>query len=207
MHLTAGQIRDNKSVVLSKRPVQETIVAYLNETIDKQNSLEYFFENKFDREVVISKLQEDLPEGSTPEGKENLINDMVHLGEAFFHTTLSKHVRFQLEFITGDMCRLFHTDRMRQRILCTYLGPGTEWLHHSNVKREGLRKGNNDNIVRDYDKVNKSQPFEVILLKGSLHENAGKAVVHRSPPIMEQKITRVLFKVDEVSDPSQFDLI
>ena len=51
---------------------------------------------------------------------------------------------------------------MRQRLLCTYLGPGTEWLDHSNVKREGLRKGNNDNIVKDYSKVNKSKPFELL---------------------------------------------
>ena len=35
-----------------------------------------------------------------------LINDMVELGAAFFMSTKSKHIRFQLEIVETDMCRL-----------------------------------------------------------------------------------------------------
>ena len=37
-------------------------------------------------------------------------------------------VRLRLERITEDACRRFHADHVRLRLLCTYRGPGTEWL-------------------------------------------------------------------------------
>ena len=197
MKITADDIRNSKNVVLSSREISDSIVSYLLSTIDEQQSIEFFFESKFETEVVKSMLDEQLPSQISGEGRMLLIKDMVELGDAFFMSTKSKHIRFQLEIVETDMCRLFHEDRMRQRLLCTYLGPGTEWLDHSNVKREGLRKGNNDNIVKDYSKVNKSKPFELLLLKGSLYDEGEDGVVHRSPPIEQDELVRVLFKIDE----------
>mgnify|MGYP001279277976 CR=1 FL=1 len=34
------------------------------------------------------------------------------------------------------MCRLFHEDNNHQRLLCTYLGSGTEWIEDSFVNRK-----------------------------------------------------------------------
>lgn len=197
MKITAEEIRNSKSVVLRSREINDSIVSYLLSTIDEQQSIEFFFESKFETEVVESMLDRQLPRHVSGEGRVLLISDMVELGAAFFMSTKSKHIRFQLEIVETDMCRLFHEDRMRQRLLCTYLGPGTEWLDHSNVKREGLRKGNNDNIVKDNSKVNNSKPFELLLLKGSLYDEGEEGVVHRSPPIEKDELVRVLFKIDE----------
>ena len=194
---TEDIINIKDSVTLDRRPVVDDVVEYLLDTLDQQDSLEYFFKDTYKKEEVKEILESALPPSSHTEGRKHFINDMIDLGESFFHATKSKHIRLQLEVFDTDMCRLFHEDKIRQRLLCTYLGPGTEWLDHSNVLRDGLRKGCNDNIVIDYQKVNKAQPFQVILLKGSLYGHDELGVVHRSPPIEKDRLTRVLFKVDE----------
>ena len=97
------------------------------------------------------------------------------------------------------MCRFFHEDFYRQRLLCTYLGPGTEWLDHSNVNRKALGKGCNANIVKDLNLVNRSKEFDVLLLKGATYEGDEQSVIHRSPPIEKEGTTGVLLKIDEYS--------
>ena len=103
----------------------------------------------------------------------------------------------QLEIVDTNKCRLFHEDFYRQRLLCTYMGPGTEWLSHSNVNREFLGKGCNDDIVKDPSLINRANTFDVIIVKGAKYENGERSVVHRSPPIEHQGITRVVLKIDE----------
>lgn len=38
------------------------------------------------------------------------------------------HVRLRLEALTHDGCKKWHADHIGLRLLCTYHGPGTEWL-------------------------------------------------------------------------------
>ena len=197
MKITAEQIINSKEVVLSDRDVESSIVNYLQQTMDEQRSLEFFFEGNFVKSDVNQLLNNKLPGDENQEGRSALITDMIDLAASFFEATKSQHIRFQLEIVDTDMCRLFQDDQMRQRLLCTYIGPGTEWLDHSNVMRDGLRKGNNDNIVKDYSKVNKGKPFELLLLKGSLYDEREEGIVHRSPPIEQENLVRVLFKIDE----------
>ena len=111
---------------------------------------------------------------------------------------MSKRNRMKLQIlpVNSNMCRLFHEDYYRQRLLCTYLGPGTEWLDHDNVNRAGLGRGRNDNIVKDESKINRAKTFDVILLKGP-RTKSGLGVVHRSPPVQKTDQIRVLLKIDE----------
>ena len=106
-------------------------------------------------------------------------------------------MRFQVEIVRTNKCRLFHQDNNIQRLLCTYMGPGTEWLNHSNVNRKALGKGCNGNIVKDFNLINKSKNFEVLLLRGKKYKNGELGVVHRSPPVEKDAKTRVLLKIDE----------
>ena len=106
-------------------------------------------------------------------------------------------MNIRIEVVHTNKCRLFHEDYYRQRLLCTYIGPGTEWLDHSNVNREALGKGCNEKIVKDFSKINKAEEFEVLLLKGAKFGEDSISVVHRSPAIEKEKKTRVLLKIDE----------
>lgn len=170
------------------------VLRYLNNSMGQMRSLEYFIDDIFDADELFDVLEEDLPSGNC---KEYFIKDIVHLCEFFFELTKSKKIRIQVEVVRTDMCRLFHIDNIRQRLLCTYMGPGTEWLDNSNVNRDGLGKGCNKNIVKDFKQINKAKTFEVLLLRGIKYKNEKSAVVHRSPPVETDFQTRILLKIDE----------
>ncbi len=67
-----------------------------------------------------------------------LAGDMVHLSKLFSEIAKTIHPRVRLERVEDDGCALFHADSLRLRLLCTYAGPGTQWLENFNVRREQL---------------------------------------------------------------------
>ena len=186
-------------MILSTRKEVPEILEYLNDTFDRLKSLDYFINDMFDTEELFETLEKDLPNSSFNTHKGFFIKDILYLGESFFELTKSKKMRIQIEIVKTNMCPLFHVDHIRQRLLCTYMGPGTEWLDHSNVYRDGLGKGCNHKIVKDFKMVNKARTFETLILKGVMYAGKDLAVVHRSPPIEKDFKTRVLLKIDECS--------
>ena len=187
-------------VVIETRDSFPEVTAYLEAVLHDLSSLKYMIDGDFDPDEAYELISEDLPDSLGNEGKDDFVQDIVRLCALFSKMKKSSRMRIQLELVRTNMCRLFHEDHYRQRMLCTYRGHGTEWLDESNVDRSGLGKGNNARIVKDFSKVNKATAFDVLLLKGSKHENAAGGVVHRSPPIekeKEEKRTRVLLKIDE----------
>lgn len=124
------------------------------------------------------------------------IRSLIRLFAAVADTTV---VRVKLEVERGDRCRYFHTDRISLRLLCTYLGPGTEWVPDAFVDRSALCSGDNAAIVPDPRRVQCLAPFWVGLFKGDLHpECPGRGNVHRSPPIGRRRnIPRILLTIDD----------
>ena len=94
-------------------------------------------------------------------------------------------------------CHRFHADRTRLRLLCTYRGPGTEWLTEAQVDRWALSNGSaNEDIIRFGEPARFMSPW-VGIMKGSAYPgNAGHGLVHRSLPIAGSGRTRVLFCLD-----------
>ena len=182
-------------VVLEKREKIPEVTEYIQETLPHFRPLKYIIDD-FDPQEAYDILDEDLPNGSSPLGKEMLIRDIVRLSAMFFRQKVRPTMNIQLEIVQTNKCRLFHEDYYRQRLLCTYHGPGTQWLEEANVNRKSLGRGRNADVVKDADQIQRAQPFDVILLKGAKHE-VGESVIHRSPPIEDCKVTRVLLKIDE----------
>lgn len=110
-------------------------------------------------------------------------DDVAQLADIFRAMTGAKNVRVRIERVENDGCRLFHVDRVRVRLVCTYRGPGTEWLTEQNTDRDGLKKGSNDLIIRNRRAVRHLRPYAVGLMKGELFARVPDAgLVHRSPP-------------------------
>ncbi|MDC3958799.1 DUF1826 domain-containing protein [Polyangium jinanense] len=113
---------------------------------------------------------------------------------------LSGVPRIQVFFgaVRNDQCRKFHVDYVRLRLVTTYLGPGTEWLPEDAVCREELDLAPpspaeaNRRIVRDASKIRRANAGDVVLLKGERYPDHERAAVHRSPPIQELGLTRVV---------------
>jgi len=108
-----------------------------------------------------------------------------------------------LAVVSDDMCRKFHVDRVGIRAVCTYAGPGTEWVPEHAVLRAGLDPeaevlaSGSRAVVPNAAEVRTLEVGWVGLLKGSEWPgNAWHGVVHRSPPIASAGLRRVLFKLD-----------
>jgi hypothetical protein len=102
---------------------------------------------------------------------------------------------------------LFHEDRMELRILCTYAGPGMQWVANADVDRSQLgsrgrqpKEANAPN-VRDSRCIRSMLTGHVAAFKGALcpQNNAG-SLIHRSAPVSGPNEYRIRLTIDDTSD-------
>lgn len=86
----------------------------------------------------------------------------------------------RLEVIETDACRRFHADYITLRLLCTYVGPGTEW-HRAEVPGQ----------------VERVPTGAAAVFKGRLLLDP-PVVLHRSPPISATGEQRLVLVIDPV---------
>lgn len=136
-------------------------------------------------------------QGLEPRTFKNWRADMRRLADIYFSVSENRDVTLRLVTTEEDDCRRFHVDRTRLRLLCTYRGPGTEWLTNAQVDRLAQSTGApNEDIIR-FGEPSQFEPFWVGVMKGDAHPgNAGHGLMHRSPPIAGSGQTRVLFCLD-----------
>jgi Protein of unknown function (DUF1826) len=112
-----------------------------------------------------------------------LYADFRRLAARFATLAASPDVRMRLEHVTDDACRKFHVDAVGLRLLCTYAGPGTEWIEPSG-------------------KIRRMTTMDVAIFKGSAYAGAGPRVLHRSPPLSTGMFvggSRLVLCIDSVS--------
>jgi hypothetical protein len=144
-----------------------------------------------DPEAAVDALAAKLPAGAPLD----LLLDIRRLALLFAAIAdTGGAVRIRLEAITGPACHRWHADAVGLRLLCTYRGPGTEWLPVAGGAR----------AARDLDP--KALPCErgriatgaVAILKGEgFAGNAGFGCIHRSPPAGPGERARLLLCLDE----------
>ncbi len=110
-----------------------------------------------------------------------LVKDVARLARLYGRLFDRQRIRVRLETVTTDACSLFHVDRVRVRLLSTYVGPGTEWLGRGSEKAEPIHR---------------FERFAVGLLKGSLWPGSN-GCAHRSPPIAGTGRHRLLLAIDD----------
>jgi hypothetical protein len=136
-------------------------------------------------------------QGLDPLAFSNWRKDMRQLADLYFKVSDDRDVTLRLVTTNEDDCRRYHVDRTHLRLLCTYLGSGTEWLSNDQVDRLAQATGApNEKIIR-FGEPSGFEPFWVGILKGDAYPgNAGSGLVHRSPLITGSGQTRVLFCLD-----------
>jgi hypothetical protein len=155
----------------------------------------------------IDGLLADVP----PEcGFELLRADMLELAQLFAHLTGAEHLTLKLESFGSNLCERFHVDCVPLRLICSYAGPGTEWLDNAEVDRAYLEPGaggwpdEQSGLLRPGATIGRLERFAMALMKGERWPgNAGNGLVHRSPRIANSGIRRVLFKIDPGSRKDQ----
>jgi hypothetical protein len=125
------------------------------------------------------------------------LGDLCRLAKYFFAVSAGWEVTLRLLTTADDDCRRFHFDRTRLRLLCTYRGPGTEWLTDAQVDRDAQRNGAANHRIVRFGEPERFEPFWAGILKGDAYPgNAGGGLMHRSPQIAGSGQTRVLFCLD-----------
>ncbi|MEH3104994.1 MAG: DUF1826 domain-containing protein [Sphingomonas phyllosphaerae] len=104
--------------------------------------------------------------------------DIVLLAHHHAELTDADRLSLKLEVVETDACRRFHADYVTLRMLCTYVGPGTQWQR-----------------VADPDTIGQVPTGAVAVFKGRLLLDP-PAVLHRSPPIIASGERRLLLAID-----------
>ncbi|WP_200804712.1 DUF1826 domain-containing protein [Ferrimonas marina] len=137
----------------------------------------------------------DPPEiGALPEhpGKTALLDDLALLRDILCELLGSEAAGMRLARLGHAMCPGWHVDKVGIRLVCTYQGPGTQWLEDQNVDRGQLRSEQ----VRNGRAV-EATPGEIVLLKGAIWQgNQGYGAIHRSPELTVNAPLRTLVTLD-----------
>jgi hypothetical protein len=141
-----------------------------------------------------------LPAGS---GRDALAVDLALLAEMLGELLDAPTIGLRLEVVRQAMCPRLHVDRVGIRMLCTYRGPGTEWVEAASVDRRflgaasGGKPDESSGLLQAGHRIKAIPPYTVALLKGSLWQgNDGRGIVHRSPAVHETQAPRVLVALD-----------
>ncbi|NBC47181.1 MAG: DUF1826 domain-containing protein [Gammaproteobacteria bacterium] len=149
----------------------------------------------------MARLQDLLQEHAVePAGLGWWLADMAMLAELFTdlvrRTLGPRPITARVETLDRVSCPRFHVDRTGLRLLCTYRGPGTEWLPDEEIDRSALANRQPNEAIQHGTQPRALQPFWVGLFKGECFPgNAGRGQVHRSPAVPPDDL-RVLFCLD-----------
>lgn len=156
----------------------------------------------FNKVILVKELRNEINDHFEeyfrwhPKGYTLFVQDVGKLFFLFSKIVEEDPLRLVIKSVGDDACRKFHVDNYFLRLLCTYLGNGTEWLDERNVNRRALLKSNEE-IVKNPGKIHQMAPFEVGILKGEGRKvNAGKGIVHKSPKVSSTEYSRIIVRID-----------
>ena len=124
--------------------------------------------------------------------RDALARDVAFVVTLFAGLTQARRVRLRLDRVTGDACRRWHRDCVPLRLICTYRGPGTQWVPPANGA---------DVLSRPDDDTPQALAFQaadVALFKGcgwpgQAHDGG---IVHRSPRMAGTGMARLVLVLD-----------
>ena len=132
-----------------------------------------------------------------------LLDDLAELGTEFAAVTHGGDVRVRLSRVTDEACAVFHADTLPARLLCTYHGPGMQWVDAPDVcsAELGLRGRSiaaaNAAIVPDPARIRTMSTGAVAIFKGRLWPGGtGRGLVHRSYPVCCPDHARLRLVID-----------
>ncbi|MFN3460247.1 MAG: DUF1826 domain-containing protein [Oceanibaculum sp.] len=145
------------------------------------------------RRAITSVMEQSgLPAGPM---RDWLVSDIEALTRAFAAIAVCDPVDIRLEAVSHDSCWKFHRDYVPVRLLTTYRGPATEWVHPAHAEAALQAQ-------KDYDgPIERLEAGDVAIFKGKMAADAD-GIVHRSPPIAGTGRTRLLLCLNSPSDVS-----
>ena len=120
-----------------------------------------------------------------------IVADVAARARRFADMTGTMHLALKLEVIHDDACRKLHHDYVAHRLVCTYRGPGTQWLPRAHEAALGDER---DAVPDDW--LMAVPRFAAALFTGVLLPGS-RPVLHRSPPIAGTGALRLVLTINE----------
>lgn len=127
--------------------------------------------------------------------RDMLVEDIEDLAHAFARIANSDLVDISLKRVVDNACWKFHRDCVEARLLTTYCGPATEWVH----PQHGVQALREQKRYRG--PLERLRIHDVAVFKGSC-AGPGTGIVHRSPPIEGTGRTRLFLCLNSPSPAS-----
>jgi len=184
------QIHEEKvNLLIWKRECPEVLVQGLKDVIWDELPGERFVSHVNDISESLTKHFSSLSLDANV--RDMWLEDMVILCKRFSEIIESPTFRVRLDKLSDDGCRRFHNDNSTVRLLCTYIGPTTEWLpghllHRVPGKEDVFKEENIRHVPR----------LSVALCKGIQHPTYEEKLYHRSPQIAKAGLRRFVLCLD-----------
>jgi hypothetical protein len=111
--------------------------------------------------------------------------------DRFVAETGATLVSLRLEAVADDACRKLHHDNVARRLVCTYRGPGTEWLPRAREAALGAER-----LAVPPGLLERVPRFVAALFSGTRLPGA-RPVLHRSPPVAGSGEVRLLLTIND----------
>lgn len=127
-------------------------------------------------------------------GRDVLRDDVQRLASLLADLTGCPKVALRIEVPDRAMCPRLHVDHVGLRLLCTWIGPATEWLADADASRDQL---GSDAVMPDTSALRRARAGDILVLKGEgWPGNAGHGVIHRSPALTPAQPLRIIAALD-----------
>lgn len=190
-----------RQIKVIERPSNNVITQYLTAASTQLNQgVKYILPAN---QTPSTKLLQDkvLPDIA---GRDQFLADLDYLSTLYVDLIGSPQIGIRLEVLNTAMCPKFHVDKTGIRMLCTYIGQGTEWLDDAYADRSKLGMAtvkmddSDSGLILNQRGVHQVPTFAIALLKGSLWQgNHMRGIIHRSPAIKDNQ-TRILLALDAI---------
>ncbi len=191
--------RDEINISIWKRKLNDSLIKSSEHILRKHPNLE--FSKVLQPRNVKKSLKSVI--GSTSE-MSPFFQDASSLSFMFCKLFDQDKLWLRLDGLNHPMCPRFHTDKIKCRLVTTYVGPATQWLPNHLVNRSKLGYGNEgkpddkSGLFSNNKDISQLDTGHVALLKGeSWKENKGAGIVHRSPH-QEGNYRRLYLTIDFV---------
>lgn len=137
-----------------------------------------------------------LPADTLPDlpGRDALREEVRQLASLLADLTDCPKVALRIEVLERAMCPRLHIDHVGLRLLCTWIGPATEWLDDADADRSRL---GTDDVMPDPSALRRADAGDILILKGEgWPGNAGHGVIHRSPALTPAQPLRIIAALD-----------
>lgn len=191
----------DRQIKVIERPSNTIITQYLTAASTQLNQgVKYILPAN---QAPSTKLLQDkvLPDIA---GRDAFLADLDYLGTLYVDLIGCPQIGIRLEVLNAAMCPKFHVDKTGIRMLCTYIGQGTEWLDDAYADRSKLGMAtvkmddSDSGLILNHRGVHQVPTFAIALLKGSLWQgNHMRGIIHRSPAVKDNQ-TRILLALDAI---------